>query len=153
MAASTSPDPSLPMADASPQVASSSAHEETAQTFSRAYLRSLHEKPMLAAWSRHVTGALEFIKARVLTCALAGNTEQDFSAVIDVVPTADEVLVAMGSCETVVAAPAANPLLDPFRGGQLGGQRSEFGVAETWSSNGKLDPKTGLLLVTSSFGT
>lgn len=95
---------------------------------------------MKAAWSRHVTGAVEFIKERVLSEALAGYTARDFSAIIDAVPTADEVLEAISLHETQAAAPFQ--LSPSFHG-------TAFGAPETWKASGKLDPKTGLLLAVS----
>jgi len=130
------------MADAAPQEegvpASSSSGDETF-TFSRAYLRALHEKPMKAAWSRHVTGAVEFIKTVVLREALAGYSERDFSSIVDIVPTADEVLKAIVDC-------SPNPTTTPPPG------VSFTGAPETWKASGKLDSKTGLLVAVSSSG-
>jgi hypothetical protein len=121
-------------------------------TYTRACLQALHQKPMSAAWSRHVTGAVEFIKARVLKEALAGFTEYDFSAIADVAPAADEVLEAIGS-RTTKAAPAA---LTALHTGLTMAAPPHFGfgstVPETWKASGQLDPQTGLLLAASSSG-
>ena len=92
------------------------------------------------AWARHVAGAVEFIKSNVLSEALAGYKQQDISSIIDVVPAADEVLEAIGSHKT---APAPATGFTPA---------STYGVPETWKASGKLDPKTGLLLLVSSTG-
>ena len=119
------------MADAAPQVPSG----ETS-TYSRASLRALHEEPMKVAWSRHVNGAVEFIKTVVLSEALAGYSERDFSAIVDVVPTADEVLKAIEDCSP---KPKATP-------------PQAYGAQETWTASGKLDSKTGLLVAVSSGG-
>ena len=114
---------------------SSSAPEEI--TYSRAFLRTLHEKPMKEAWSRHVSGAVEFIKSKVLSDALAGYTARDFSDFVDALPTADEVLQAIDACKPKAAS---------------SGSSSSYGAPETWKSSGKLDLKTGLLFASSSSG-
>ena len=100
---------------------------------------------MKAAWSRHVTGAVEFIKTVVLSEALAGYSERDFSAIVDVVPTADEVLKAIEAC-------SSNSKATPPQASAFGAPQVTYGAQETWKSSGKLDSKTGLLVAVSSGG-
>lgn len=120
----------------------------TPPAYSRAFLRALHEQPMAAARARHVSGAVEFVKAQVLTAALAGHTERDFSLIVDAMPTADEVLEAIGSCSKV--APAATLLGGGFAPHHGGFSFGAAEPAETWEASGKLDPKSGLLLAAST---
>ncbi len=118
-------------APTAPAPAASSSNEDEVIVFSRADLRALHAKPMKEAWDLHVTAAVSFITQKVLKEALAGYSGYDNAYVVHATPTPDNVLEAMGKIKD---APRV------------------YSALETWSSTGKLDPKTGLIVSTSSSG-